>query len=231
MGSSQTAGFDFAAKGFAGRDQVIRIITENQLDEFVRGKAELAQGLIVELVYRLVAASVLAPSERRFPLGDSSNQVGPDGELKCDSGLPPFVPVGHSVWEIGTNLNSAKKATGDYNGRTRSTAAAIRKKATFIFVTPLSGRRGWKNTTKKGGQAYWINARKKRKEWADVVIVDGTKIIDWLNHFPAVAKWLARQMGISVGEIPVLEEHWELLRTIGAPPPLSTGVFLINRAS
>lgn len=210
---------------------VIRIITENQLDDFVRGKAELAQGLIVDLIYRLVAASVPTPSERRFPLGDSMNQVGPDGELKCDTGFPPFVPVGHSAWEIGTNLNAAKKATSDYNGRTKATAAAVRKKAAFIFVTPLSGRRGWKNTTMKGGQAHWINARKKRKEWADVVIVDGTKIIDWLNHFPAVAKWLARQMGISVGEITVLEEHWDLLRTMGAPPPLSTGVFLINRAA
>ena len=76
------------------------IVTENQLDEWVRGNARQAQGVIVELVWRLVAASSPQPKERRFPLGDSIEQHGPDGILDVDFGFEPFVPKGHSFWEI-----------------------------------------------------------------------------------------------------------------------------------
>jgi len=71
-----------------------RIISENQLDEWVRGNAEKAQGVIVELIWRLVAASSPKPKERRFPLGDSIGQRGPDGVLNTDFGFDPFVPEG-----------------------------------------------------------------------------------------------------------------------------------------
>jgi len=82
------------------------IITENQLDEWVRANAQKAQGVIVELVYRLVVASSPNPKERRFPLGDSIGQHGPDGLLNTDSPFDPFVPNGKSFWEIGTGLQN-----------------------------------------------------------------------------------------------------------------------------
>ena len=68
------------------------IVTENQLDEWVRGNARDAQGVIVELVWRLVAASSPKPKERRFPLGDAIGQHGPDGLLDVDLAFDPFVP-------------------------------------------------------------------------------------------------------------------------------------------
>jgi hypothetical protein len=68
------------------------IITENQLDEWVLGNAREAQSIIVELVWRLVAASCPKPKERRFPLGDSIGQHGPDGILNVDLAFDPFVP-------------------------------------------------------------------------------------------------------------------------------------------
>ena len=39
------------------------LITENQLHEWVRGNAEAAQGVIVELIWRLVAASSFSYTE------------------------------------------------------------------------------------------------------------------------------------------------------------------------
>jgi hypothetical protein len=39
------------------------IVTENQLDEWVRGNAQGAQDVIVELVWRLVAASCPKPKQ------------------------------------------------------------------------------------------------------------------------------------------------------------------------
>ena len=90
------------------------IITENQLDEWVRANSTKAQGVIVELVWRLVAASCPRPKERRFPLGDSIGQPGPDGVLDTDFDFNPFVPVGRSYWEIGTGDKAGDKATSDY---------------------------------------------------------------------------------------------------------------------
>jgi hypothetical protein len=75
-----------------------RIITENQLDDWVRGNAVKSQGVIVELVWRLVAASVPNPKERRFPLGDSIGQKGADGILITDYDFKPFVPEGNRSW-------------------------------------------------------------------------------------------------------------------------------------
>jgi len=96
-----------------------RILTENQLDEWVRGNALKAQGVTVELVWRLVAASSPKPRERRFPLGDSIGQPGPDGVLFTDFGFDPFVPEGRSFWEIGAGTGAGAKATSDYTELTK----------------------------------------------------------------------------------------------------------------
>ena len=205
------------------------IITENQLDEWVRGNAQIAQGLIVELIYRLVAASSPKPKERRFPLGDSIGQPGLDGVLDTDFGLDPFVPEGRSYWEIGTGINAGDKATSDYKYLTGTTPEEIRRESTFIFVTPLSGRRDWDYTWEPDAQATWINHRQKRNEWKYVRVLDGTCLVDWLKHYPSVELWLAIKMGLPVQKIETLEQHWAILRDIGSPPPLISDVFLVNR--
>jgi hypothetical protein len=130
-----------------------KIITENQLDEWVRGNAQEAQGKIVELVFRLVAASSPRPKERRFPLGDSIGQPGPDGVVNTDFSFDPFVPEGRSFWEIGTGIHAGDKATADYKELTTATPEAVRCESTFIFVTPLSGRKDWEHTWKEDAQA------------------------------------------------------------------------------
>src|ERR1035437_1021694 len=78
------------------------LTTENSLDDWVRRDAQRAQGIIVDLVWRLVCASCPRPKERRFPLGDSIGQTGPDGFLDAEVAFDPFVPKGPSYWEIGT---------------------------------------------------------------------------------------------------------------------------------
>lgn len=205
------------------------IITENQLDEWVRGNAREAQGVIVELVWRLVAASSPKPQERRFPLGDSIGQHGPDGVLYTDFDFEPFVPEGRSFWEIGAGVNAGDKATSDYRDLTASTPEAVRHKSTFVFVTPLSGRRDWPHTWKADAQARWLEDRRQRNDWRDVRLIDGTGLIDWLHYFPAVERWLAVMMGLSAQQMQTPEQRWADLRTIGDPPPLTPHVFLANR--
>ncbi len=188
------------------------LITENQLDSWVRGNAREAQEVIVELVWRLVAASSPRPKERRFPLGDSIGQSGPDGILNTDFSFDPFVPEGRSFWEIGTGTNAQGKATSDYRDLTRSTSDVVRHESTFVFVTPLSGRRDWQYTWKKDAQASWLSSRRKCKEWRDIRVIDGSCLIDWLHHFPAVDRWLAEIIGFSVHKMQTPEQYWTVLR-------------------
>lgn len=205
------------------------LITENQLDAWVQGNAESAQGIIPELIYRLVAASSPKPKDRRFPGGDSVGQPGPDGFLNTDIGFNPFVPEGKSFWEIGTGISAGDKATSDYKKLTASVPKNIRRESGFIFVTPLSGRRKWPYTWEKTAQAKWVEKRRKQNKWKSVEVVDGSRLIDWIHHFPVVEQWLAVKIGLPATEIQTLEQRWDDIKTIGSPPTLVPGVFLANR--
>ena len=211
---------------------MLAIINENQLDAWVRGNAREAQELAVNLVYRLVAASCPNPRERRFPLGDSIGQHGPDGILHVDSGYAPFVPDGRSYWEIGSGGSTGKdvqnKATSDYNSLTKALEENIRGDSTFVFVTPRSGVSAWKEQA----QAAWLEERRKTGEWKDVQMIDGTNLIDWLHYFPTVGIWLAGRIhGPQLDHIEIPERRWEELRTRGTPPQLTPDVFLANRGN
>lgn len=206
------------------------LLTENLLDDWVRGNARDAQGVVVELVWRLVAASVPKPRERRFPLGDSIGQHGPDGKLRVDLGFDPFVPDGDSYWEIGTNIDAGAKATSDYKSLKEATPEDVRKAATFVFVTPFSGRRGWEGSWKPEAQLDWLSKRQNKDEWHDVRVIDGTVLLDWIRKFPAVEKWLLQTMrGMPMHDIETTEERWDLTRSIGEPPFLVNELFLANR--
>ncbi|MFZ0751260.1 MAG: hypothetical protein WAM70_18000, partial [Pyrinomonadaceae bacterium] len=206
------------------------LINENQIDEWVRGNAREAQGVIVEFVYRLVAASAPRPKERRFPLGDSIGQPGADGVLNTEIGFDPFVPEGRSFWEIGTGVDAGDKATIDYRELTTATPDAVKRESTFIFVTPLSGRRDWQYAWKEDAQAKWLEDRRKRKDWLDVRVIDGSVLIDWMKSFLPVELWLADKMRFPIHQLQTIEDRWECLRTIGDPPPLPPALFLANRS-
>lgn len=206
-----------------------QLVTENQLDAWVHANSKDAQGVIVELVYRLVAASCPRPRERRFPLGDSIGQHGPDGFLDTALDFLPFVPEGKSFWEIGTGQEAGRKATKDYGDLVREIPQEVRGSSSFVFVTPRSGLRDWEYSWKPDAQARWLEERRKRDEWRSVEIIDGSRLIDWLKQFPAVEVWLAGIMGLPVHEMQTPEQRWAELRTIGEPPPLSPEVFLANR--
>ena len=208
---------------------ISQIVNENQLDNWVRGNATDAQGIIVELVWRLVSVSCPRPTYRRFPLWNSIGQHGPDGELETAIGYDPFVPEGKSIWEIGTNVDARRKANSDYNDSTRDIPAEVRKETTFVFVTPLSGRRDWKDTWKSNGIQTWLADKKARNEWKEVKVIDGTQLTEWAGLFPGVGHWL----GWVVGQLPVdfdtAEYHWQIISGFGAPPPLISDLFTVGR--
>ncbi len=208
---------------------MLTIITENKLDEWVSRNQEAAKGTVVELVYRLVAASFPNPIDRRFPLGDSLNQRGADGILNVGEGLPPFVPGGHSFWQIGTGTRPQSKISDDYAALNMHVSKKTRQKATFVFVTPRSDKSVRKYGWKKVNQDKWIEKHRDDGEWKDRRIIDGTRLIDWVHQFPAVELWLAEQISASgLKHTRTLESHWEATRTAGTSL-LSPSLFLNNR--
>src|SRR5208283_321297 len=72
--------------------------------------------------------------------------------------------------------------------------------------------------------------RRRKHEWRDVRIIDGTKLIDWVLQFPPVELWFAhRTIGVPVQQLETPEQCWDLIRTIGEPPPLMPKIFLADR--
>jgi hypothetical protein len=149
--------------------------------------------------------------------------------LDTDFAFGPFVPAGKSFWEIRTGLNASVKATSDYDNLAATSPEEERLKSAFTFVTPLSGRRDWPHTWKESAQASWLEERRQRNDWREIHVIDGTVLVDWLRHFPSVELWLAQKMGFPIQGLETLEQRWDVLRTIGDPPPLTPDIFLANR--
>ena len=117
------------------------LITEQRLHsvaDFVESR-----GIIPELLFRLITASVNNPNELKIPFGGAVGQSGLDGIVFSPTSFKQFVPEGTSIWEIGTSNDPQKKATEDFTKRTRETSEETRKNSSFIFVTPRSAERCW----------------------------------------------------------------------------------------
>ena len=104
-----------------------------------------------------------------------------------------------------------------------------RVESTFIFVTPLSGERGWEHTCKSYGQKTWLDDRKKENNWKDVRIIDGAGLVDWLSQFPAIQSWLARKMGLNVDNIDAIDSYWNMINATPNGIMLTTEIFLLGR--
>jgi len=200
-----------------------RIITEELLDS--RADFAESRGLIPQLIFRLIAASIKNPKELRLPYGGSVGQPGWDGKVVSPQPFEPYVPIGQSFWEIGTGADSQDKATREFKKRTEQTTEDERRESTFVFITPRSALRGWTDDHQK----KWIGDRKKTTNWKDIRVIDGTKLIQWLYLFPSIELWLAGEFDIPNKGISFPLLHWEELKNYGPPPSLTPDIFLIGR--
>ena len=153
-----------------------------------------------ELVRRLILAHTAnAVEEFDFPGGDSIATGGWDGRLRTPV-VSPFFPNGASGWEIGTEKSAPQKAESDYKKRTADPMGLSLKDTVFVFVTP----RPWP------GRVKWQSDKRASGRWKDVRVINADGLEQWLDSAPAVALWLARQIGKVVsGGIRDLETFWE----------------------
>lgn len=210
----------------SGGPEGIALIDEARLDDWIRGNPRDAPALLVDLVANLVAASC-PTAERRFPRSDSMGQHGLDGILVTPIAVAPCVSEGRSVWEMGAGDDPKTKASEDYEKRTAKEPVEERRASTFIFVTPLSARRVWSEEK----QREWIRERKETGAWRDVRVIDGTRLMEWLEQEQGVKLWLAERMGLEADSASTPAHRWRLYSRASEPelPPLCHKVFLVDR--
>jgi hypothetical protein len=203
--------------------QHVQLVTEEKLHQY----ADFAEsrGIIPELIFRLIAASVQNPRELRLPVGGSTGQRGWDGVLLSPVAFGPYVPEGQSFWEIGTGADPKAKANDDLANRSEKTEPEQQALSTFVFVTPRSAYRAWSSDD----QDKWIKEQKAKTNWRDIWVLDATKLVAWKYFFPGIDLWLADRLDIPTAGISTPALHWKVLQDYGKPPPLKPDVFLINR--
>ena len=207
------------------------IVQASDLSRYADTDTRDSQAVIPELVNRLVRQSVPNAANCRIPYGDAINQPGWDGIVECKDGYLSFVPSGKSYWEIGTGADPQKKATEDFEKRTKEFNDVERENATFVFVTPRSWKSGgWS----KPKQKEWLNERKD-KGWKDIQIIDGVKLENWLREYPAIGHWMIVKLNWTAnpGGLSTATEHWENLvsECTTGDLPFPPKLFTIGRES
>lgn len=172
-----------------------------------------ARSLLSVLLRRLVISTGSEISALDFPGYDNSQTPGWDGYTESNL-VTPWIPLGVSGWEFGTNSKPAAKATGDYKARTDSIPLDDRKNMTFVFVTP----RNWPQ------KAEWQKKMAAKGEWKAVVAMDAGDIEQWLEISISAQVWLAERLGIPTIGCESLPHYWDFWSTT-SEPQMSSRIF------
>lgn len=143
-----------------------------------------AEGHLPTLVRRLIMATT-TPQEIRVPAAEGVRLPGFDGRLWTASASPPYVPAGHSVWELGVGADPAAKADADYAKRTSQVGAEERAETAYVAVTS----RRWPDAHE------WAKRKQAGVGWARVYAFDAEDLATWLESCPGVHGWLAARLG------------------------------------
>lgn len=143
-----------------------------------------AQEDLPRIVRRLILVTAEGIGSLSFRSGEGIQLPGWDGRVSTSKGTA-FVPLGESVWELGTSTDPAAKANSDYKKRTVA-LESDRAEVTFVFVTS----RRWAQKDE------WAQSRRAEKVWKDVRVIDGDDLETWLELAPSVHLWLSARIGI-----------------------------------
>ncbi len=189
-------------------------VTATQIADWADTK--VAQADLSRLVRRL-CFDAGTTRQISFPAGDSTYSPGWDGVLYSEEGNA-WVPTGASCWEMGCDKKITSKANGDYQKRTEQTTEAERLTITFVFVTP----RRWST------KSTWINERRAKAEWANILAFDADDLEQWLEQTPAVALQFAEELGLSGWGVESPTHYWRLWSE-QCSPRITPEAFFIDR--
>lgn len=149
-----------------------------------------------------------------FPGNDDAERPGWDGRVEAAQGTP-WVPVGTSGWEFGTNEDPKRKADGDFEKSVKAVEdAKERAQTTFIFCTP----RRW------AGKLAWISQKKAKGLWKDVRVYDASDLEQWLEQSLPAQAWFANETGVPAQNVRSLDKSWADWANV-CTPPLTPSLF------
>lgn len=202
--------------------QPLRWITATDLTTW--GGTRRGQDTLPELINRLIRAEYGVDAGSRFPSGDSVAQAGWDGQSLVPHATE-FVPAGGAGWEIGAGRKAARtKADEDWAARTAeaeppaSEWLGARQETTFVFVTAHR----WRD------KEAWAKLRGEEDVWMDVRVLDADSLVQWIERHPAVAQWLAIELGKRPPDLRTLGELWADW-ALATQAPLSAELSVVGR--
>lgn len=146
-----------------------------------------------------------------FPGNDDAERPGWDGYIGA-SEPTPWIPLGESGWEFGTNVKIKEKADGDFAKSVKAATKAERDVTTFVFVTP----RHWPTKT------AWAKAQQAKGLWKDIRVLDSSDLEQWLEQSIAGQIWFADETGIPSGGVRSLAKCWDDWAMVTNPPLVSS---------
>jgi hypothetical protein len=176
-----------------------------------------AQGVLPQLVRRLIHATIRRVLRIGFPAGEAVQMGGWDGILVVEEGNA-FVPDGQSVWEFGTNRDVKTKADNDYEKRVANPLGITPAETAFFFVTP----RRW------GNKDDWAAERQAEGVWREVRAYDADDLEAWLEQAPAVHVWLSILLGKHPEGATDLSTFWRDWSE-ATDPPLTPSLVIADR--
>ena len=148
-----------------------------------------------------------------FPGNDDAERPGWDGFIEASGGTP-WVPVGRSGWEFGTNEDPKAKAEGDFAKSVKAIKKVQRMEMTFVFVTP----RRWL------GKVAWVEDKKAKQLWKDVRAYDASDLEQWIEQSLPGQAWFANETHIPRHDVRSLDKCWADWANV-AEPPLAPALF------
>lgn len=178
----------------------MKILTASALEEMCKSNKKKFEGLLPELVKRLILASNTLVTEKRFPSKDDIWAPGYDGVVYCKKETD-YVKAGMSVWEFGTNDDSLDKINSDYEKRTNQSRGYKKEETCFYLVVTKI----W--AFKKKTKEEW---EKEHNEWAFTKVYDAIELCDWVNSQPTVCAWLFETIyGEADSDFSTVEMAWD----------------------
>ena len=139
----------------------MKLFTSKMLERLMGEQKKKSEGLLPEIIKRLIRSSCPDYSYIRAPEEDDIWAPGYDGIV--DNGTKtPYVAQGTSVWEFGTNADSLEKINSDYGKRTTCPLGVKKSDTTFYLVVPkvwaynISLTEWRRNTEMNGKQSMYM---------------------------------------------------------------------------
>lgn len=155
----------------------------------------------------LVHSTGIGLTKVDFPGNDDAERPGWDGFVVASEGTP-WVPVGRSGWEFGTNEDVKAKADKDFDKSVRALDRKERADTTFVFVTP----RRWP------GKDAWGAGKQAKKLWKDVRVYDASDIEQWLEQSLPAQAWFANETRVPAHDVRSLDKCWADWANVSTPP-------------